>query len=141
MKTFGMFSNYARDLMFTKSIAIVDNDPDLLNIFSEALKMSGYDNVSSFSDPLLAYEHIKENLDKYSLLIIDDKMPNVNGLLMGTKLLEINPKLNVIILSDYFANLKCNYKFNILKKHVSISKLIDAVNESISKSITYDDKL
>ena len=54
---------------------------------------------------------------------------------------EINPKLNVTILSDYFVNLKCNYKFNILKKRVSISKLIDAVNESISKSISYDDKL
>jgi DNA-binding NtrC family response regulator len=125
--------------MITKSIAIIDEDPDLLNIFSEALKISGYD-VSSFSDPLLAYEHIKENSDKYSLLIIDDKMPDVNGLFMGTKLLEINPKLNVIILSDY-ANLKCNYKFNILKKRVSISKLIDAVNESILKSFLYDDKL
>ncbi len=125
--------------MITKSIAIIDDDPDLLNIFSEALKISGYD-VSSFSDPLLAYEHIKENSDKYSLLIIDDKMPNVNGLFMGTKLLEINPKLNVIIMSDYFANLKCNYKFNILKKRVSISKLIDAVNESILKSFLYDNK-
>ena len=124
--------------MFTKSIAIIDDDPDLLNLFSEALQMSGY-NVSSFSDPLLAYEHIKENSDKYSLLIIDDKMPDVNGLFMGTKLLEINPKLNVIIMCD-FADLKCNYKFNILKKRVSISKLIDAVNESILKSFLYHDK-
>ena len=86
--------------MFTKSIAIIDDDPDLLNIFSEALKISGYD-VSSFTDPLLAYEHIKENPNKYSLLIIDDKIPNISGLFMGTKLLEINPKLNVIILSDF----------------------------------------
>ena len=125
--------------MITKSIAIIDDDPDLLNIFSEALKMSGYYDVSSFTDPLLAYEHIQENPNKYSLLIIDDKMPNISRLFMGTKLLEINPKLNVIILSD-FVNLKCNYKFNILKKRVSISKLIDAVNESISKSISYDDK-
>ena len=72
--------------MFTNSIAIIDDDQDLLNIFSEALKISGYDNVSSFTDPLLAYEHIKENLDKYSLLIIDDKIPNISGLFMGTKL-------------------------------------------------------
>ena len=125
--------------MFNKSIAIVDDDPVLLNIYSEALKMSGYD-VCSFSNPLVAYDHIKENPDKYSLLIIDDKMPNINGLFMGTKLLEIKPKMNVIIMSD-FANLKCNYKFNILKKRVSISKLIDVVNESISKSISYDNKL
>ena len=125
--------------MFNKSIAIIDDDPVLLNIYSEALMMSGYD-VCSFSNPLVAYDHIKENPDKYSLLIIDDKIPNVNGLFMGTKLLEIQPKMNVIIMSD-FANLKCNYKFNILKKRVSISKLIDAVNESISKSISYDNKL
>ena len=126
--------------MITKSIAIIDDDPDLLNIFSEALKMSGYDNVSSFTDPLLAYEHMQENPDKYSLLIIDDKMSNISGLFLSTKLLEINPKLNVIILSDYFVDLKYNYKFNILKKRVSIFKLINAVNESISKSISYDDK-
>jgi DNA-binding NtrC family response regulator len=127
--------------MFNKSIVIVDDDQDLLNIYSEALKMSGYD-VSSFTDPILAYEHIKENPNKYSLVITDDKMPDMNGLFLSTKLLEINPKLNVIIMSDYFANdLEYNYKFNILKKSVSIFKLINAVNESISKSIAYDDKL
>ncbi len=70
--------------MFTKSIAIVDNDPDLLNIFSEALKMSGYYDVSSFTDPLLAYEHIKENPNKYSLVITDDKMPDMNRLFLST---------------------------------------------------------
>jgi len=46
--------------MFKKSIAIIDDDPDLLNLFSEALQMSGY-TVSSFTDPLLAYRHIQEN--------------------------------------------------------------------------------
>ena len=128
--------------MLTRSIAIVYDDPNLLNMYSEALKMSGYDDVSSFTDPVVAYEHIKENPDKYSLVIIDDdKMPDMNGLFLSTKLLEINPKLNVIILSDFFANdLEYNYKFNILKKRVSIYKLINAVNESISKSISHNDK-
>ena len=127
--------------MLTRSIAIVYDDPNLLNIYSEALKMSGYDDVSSFTDPIAAYEHIKENPNKYSLVIIDDKMPDMNGLFLSTKLLEINPKLNVIILSDFFAeDLEYNYKFNILKKRVSIYKLINAVNESMSKSISHNDK-
>ena len=86
--------------MFKKSIAIIDYDQDLLNLFSEALKMSGY-TVSSFTDPLLAYQHIQENPDKYSLVIVDEKIPNVNGLFSSTKLLEINPKLNVILLSNF----------------------------------------
>jgi DNA-binding NtrC family response regulator len=127
--------------MLTRSIAIVHDDPNLLNIYSESLKMSGYDDVSSFTDPIAAYEHIKENPNKYSLVIIDDKMPDMNGLFLSTKLLEINPKLNVIILSDFFADdLEYNYKFNILKKRVSIYKLINAVNESMSKSISHNDK-
>jgi DNA-binding NtrC family response regulator len=125
--------------MFTKSIAIVDDDPDLLNLFSEALQMSGY-NVSSFTDPSLAYQQIKENSNEYSLLIINDKMPKINALFLSTKLLEVNPKLNVILLSN-FKDFKYNYKFNILKKRVSISKLINAVNESISNSLSHDDKL
>jgi DNA-binding NtrC family response regulator len=123
--------------MFNKSIAIVDDVPDLLNLFSEALKMSGYD-VSSFTDPIAAYQHIKENPNKYSLVITDDKMPDMNGLFLSTKLLEINPKLNVIIMSD-FIEMDCNYKFNILKKRVSLFKLIDVVNDSISKSISHGD--
>ena len=128
--------------MLTRSIAIVYDDPNLLNMYSEALKMSGYDDVSSFTNPIVAYEHIKQNPNKYSLVISDDKMPDMNGLFLSTKLLEINPKLNVIIMSDFFANdLEYNYKFNILKKRVSIYKLINAVNESISKSISHNDKL
>jgi DNA-binding NtrC family response regulator len=128
--------------MFNKSIAIVVHDPDLLNIFSEALQMSGYHNVSSFTDPLLAYQHIQENPNKYSLLIIDDKMPDMDGLFLSTQLLEINPKLNVILLSNHFDDdLKYNYKFDILKKRVSIYRLIDVVNDSISKSISHGDKL
>ncbi len=101
--------------MLTRSIAIVYDDPNLLNIYSEALKMSGYDDVSSFTDPILAYKHIKQNPDKYSLVITGDKMPDMNGLFLSTKLLEINPKLNVIIISDII-ELDRNYKFHILKK-------------------------
>jgi DNA-binding NtrC family response regulator len=73
--------NYS--LMFNKSIVIVDDDPDLVNVYSDALKMSGYD-VSSFTDPYSAYQYIKENLYKYSLVITDDKMPNMSGLFLGT---------------------------------------------------------
>ena len=65
--------------MINKSIAFVDDKPDLLNMYSKALKMNGYNDVSSFTDALVVYKNIQENLDKYSLLIIDDKMADVNG--------------------------------------------------------------
>ena len=123
---------------FSKSIAIVGDDTYLVNLLSQTLKMNGYD-VCSFTDPLLAYEYIKENLSKYSLLITDYGMSLMNGLFLATKLLEINPQMNVILMSAF--DLDCNYKFNILKKPISIYKLIKVVNESISTSILNDDKL
>ena len=126
--------------MFNKSIAIVEDDSNLLNVYSKALKMRGYHDISSFTDPLLAYRHIQENPNKYSLLIIDDKISNINGLFISTKLLEINPKLNVILLNNS-KNIKYNYKFNILKKNISIFKLINTVNESISNSVSHDDRI
>jgi DNA-binding NtrC family response regulator len=124
---------------FSKSIAIVDDDTYLVSLISETLKMNGY-NVCSFTEPVLAYEYIKKHLNKYSLLITDHMMSQMNGLFLATKLLEINPKLNVIIMSTLVDNLECNYKFNILKKPLSIYKLISIVNESISKSLSNDNK-
>ncbi len=121
-----------------KSIAIVGDDAYIVNLFSETLKMNGYD-VCSFTEPVLAYKHIKENLSKYSLLITDHRMSRMNGLFLATKLLEINPQMNVILMSAF--DLDCNYKFNILKKPISIYKLIKVVNESISISISNDGKL
>ena len=102
---------------FSKSIAIVGDDTYLVNLLSQTLNMNGYD-VCSFTDPLLAYEYIKENLSKYSLLITDYGMSLMNGLFLATKLLEINPQMNVILMSAF--DLDCNYKFNILKKPISI---------------------
>ncbi len=88
-------------------------------------------DVYSFTEPVLAYNHIKKDFlaSKYSLLITDHKMLRMNGLFLATrKAQKINPKMNVIIMSTY-DNLECNYKFNILKKPISIYKLIKVVNE------------
>jgi len=58
--------------------------------------MSG-DTVSSFTDPLLAYQHIQENPDKYSLVIVDEKIFNLNGLFSSTKLRnKSKTKCNII---------------------------------------------
>ena len=48
--------------MFTKSIAIINDDPDLLNLFSEALQMSGYNVLVS----LIPFWHI--NTSRQTLL-------------------------------------------------------------------------
>jgi DNA-binding NtrC family response regulator len=118
-----------------KSIAVVDDESDLADLFSEALKISNYD-VCSFTDPTLAYEHIKENPDKYSLLITDYRMPQMNGLLLATKLLESNLSLKVIIMCS-FQELEYIPQFRFIRKPISILKFVKIVNETILSPLSY----
>jgi CheY-like chemotaxis protein len=67
-----------------KSVIVVDDEHDLVNLFTDALSSYGYD-VSAFTDPIAALEYIKKNPDKYSLLITDFSMNNMNGCELGNK--------------------------------------------------------
>ena len=116
-----------------ESIAVVDDESDLADLYSEALRKSNYD-VCSFTDPILAYEHIKENPYKYSLLITDYKMPHLNGLLLAMKLLEINQNLKVIILSSCY-EFECISQFRFIRKPISIPKFVKIVHETIFSSL------
>jgi CheY-like chemotaxis protein len=60
------------------SIAIVDDEPDSVQLFKDILTRNGY-NVVGFTNPLLALEHIKENQEEYDLILSDYKMIPING--------------------------------------------------------------
>jgi DNA-binding NtrC family response regulator len=82
--------------MSAKYIAIVDNELDIVDLFKEALEMKGY-YVSAFTNPLLALNHILKDPTRYSLIISDFRMPEMNGDELVTKLLET--KIKVILMS------------------------------------------
>ncbi|HJT85393.1 MAG TPA: hypothetical protein VJ697_13010 [Nitrososphaeraceae archaeon] len=45
--------------MITKAIVIIDDEADLVNLFSEALKLNSF-KVCAFTNPLEALNHIKK---------------------------------------------------------------------------------
>jgi DNA-binding NtrC family response regulator len=111
-----------------KSIIVVDDEHDLVDLFSDALSSNGYD-VSSFTDPTIAFENIKKNLDKYSLLITDFRMNDMNGCELGIKVKELNSDIQVIIISAY-ENVENNTaNFEVLSKPITIQILIKKVND------------
>ena len=57
-----------------KSIAIVDDDEDTVNLFTYFLRENGYD-VIGFTDPLLLLDYIFHHDIKFRLILIDYKMP------------------------------------------------------------------
>lgn len=95
-----------------KTILLVDDEPDVLFAVRLALERGGF--------VVDAYENPKEALDdyrpgKYDLLIIDIKMPYMNGLEFGASVRQSDPRARICFLtaindltaySDYYR--KCS---------------------------------
>jgi DNA-binding NtrC family response regulator len=118
--------------MLPKAIAIIDDETDLINLFSHALRMNGY-NVCVFTDPIDALNKLRNSLDEYALVISDFRMPMMNGYELCTKLLSINPKLEVIIMSAYQDIESDTSKFIFLNKPILIAQLLKIVKEKLTK--------
>jgi CheY-like chemotaxis protein len=80
----------------TKTIMIVDDEPDIILSFKIVLLEYGY-KVDSFTDPILALENFKAGL--YDLIIIDIRMPKMCGFELYKELKKIDDKIKVCFLT------------------------------------------
>ena len=77
---------------------IVDDEPDVILALKIVLENNGF-KVDSFSDPLLALESVKVEADKYMLLVLDIRMPNMNGFELYEQIKKIDDKVKVCFLT------------------------------------------
>lgn len=81
------------------NIMIIDDDEDILYIFQTLLKREGY-NTKVFSNPIESLKHYAEiNPYFYNLVIIDIRMPDLNGFQLYYRLKAINPHVNILFVS------------------------------------------
>jgi CheY-like chemotaxis protein len=83
-----------------QKILLVDDEPDLTTVFSMGLEDNGF-KVDAFNDPLLALSEFKKG--SYDLILLDDKMPNMNGFELYTEIRKIELRL-----PDYAYIKTCN---------------------------------
>jgi DNA-binding response OmpR family regulator len=97
--------------LFVKSILIIDDNPDITLTFKEGLeaennKKSENNNiffeVFAYNDPILALSEFKPNY--YDLMLIDIKMPKMNGFDFCVKALEIDVNPRVCFMSSALVN-------------------------------------
>src|SRR5215470_4294114 len=62
----------------TNAILLVDDEFDIMSVFTQALKEQGF-LVVGFTEPLLALDDFHINSDRYGLVISDLRMPVMNG--------------------------------------------------------------
>ena len=77
-------------------ILLVDNEPDIALAFKIGLEDNGF-VVDAFNDPLEALSSFKD--DFYDLLLLDIKMPNMNGIEFYQQMKEIDKRVKVCFIT------------------------------------------
>ena len=82
------------------SILIVDDEAELATLFKDFFQGLGIDAVA-FTNPLLAFEYVKENTSKFSLVITDLRMPGICGLELSKKIRELNDSIKIFLMTAF----------------------------------------
>jgi len=120
-----------------KRIAVVDDETDLAELFSQGLQQAGFKAIA-FDDPITALEHIASNPQEFSMVITDWKMPKMNGLEFTKQLSDIDGKIRVMLMSAYDLDqdqLRKVNKDDYLRKPMHIAKLIDSIETALSEPL------
>jgi DNA-binding response OmpR family regulator len=80
----------------TKKILLVDDEPDVTYTIKNILEDSGF-KADSFNDPILALNNYKVNF--YDLVLLDIKMPTMDGFELYLKIREKDPKVKICFLT------------------------------------------
>jgi DNA-binding NtrC family response regulator len=83
-----------------KYTMIVDDEPDILTLFSDYLQMKGL-KVRTFEDPIQALSELQLNHAYYDVIISDIRMPQMSGIELVKRVSKIDSKIKVIFMSAF----------------------------------------
>ena len=115
-------------------IMLVDDEPDINAALSVVLKREGYD-VDTFENPFIALEKLKPGF--YGLIILDVKMPQMDGFELYREIKKVDRKAKICFLTAselYYENFR-KEKFATLDKELFIIKPIS--NAELLKKIDF----
>ena len=115
-----------------KQIMVVDDESDLTLFYQMSLEYYGF-VVDTFNEPKEALSNFKPNY--YDLIILDIKMPNMDGFELYREMKEKDPYIKVCFLTAselYYEEFR-DREFSTLDKELFIRKPIG--NEDLTKKI------
>jgi two-component system, cell cycle response regulator CpdR len=124
---------------FPVFVAVIDDEPDLVNLFRDALRQIPGIEAFAFSDPLLALTHFRINHERYGCVISDYRMPSMVGTKLLTEMKGINPEVTRILISAFDVNdeifKECDCVDKFLQKPITMSQLIEQVQPFVSEQL------
>jgi len=113
---------------FSKTVLLVDDDPDVTTVFGLGLQDEGFD-VHTYNDPLEALSQFRP--DFYDLLLVDINMPEMNGIDLSIKILELDTNVKICFITAGDANIEVLRELYptrsigcYIKKPVTIDQLV-----------------
>ena len=122
---------------------IIDDDHDITKLFRLFLEHDGY-KVDAFLDPIDALYYFRRNV--YDLVLLDLKMPKMNGMLLYQKLKNIDSDLLFCFITankEYIDHLKKNnpdIEKIVIYKPIHLSELRDKINLLLANHEQQDKK-
>jgi two-component system, OmpR family, sensor histidine kinase VicK len=116
-----------------KRILIVDDEPDVNTVLKKVLEQGGF-NVDSYDDPILALENFKAG--SYDILLLDVKMPEMDGFQLYKKMKRIDSKVKVCFLTAsemYYERFRNEEELNEIPRDLFLQKPIE--NEDLIKKL------
>src|ERR687886_339636 len=133
----------ARSEKNKKRVLLVDDEPDICMIYQMVLEDAGYECVSH-TDPVKALKDFRPNY--YDLIILDIKMPVLNGFELCKKIREVDRTVHIIFITAaeaYYEKFRTQHypelgKVNYIQKPIGNEELVQIVDMVIANSITMD---
>jgi len=123
-----------------KRVLIVDDEPDVTLVLKQVLDENGFE-ADSYDEPRLALNNFKANM--YDLLLLDIKMPDINGLDLYQEIRKIDDKVKVCFLTAsemFYEKFRKEEPYSKVDKELFIAKpieneeLLDYLNKVINNS-------
>ena len=126
-----------------KRIILVDDEPDICMVYQIVLEDAGFQCIS-YTDSVKALKEFKPNY--YDLILLDIKMPVLNGFELCTKIREVDKAVYIIFITaseQYYEQFRTQHypelgKINYIQKPIGNQELIQIVNRIVTNSITID---
>jgi DNA-binding response OmpR family regulator len=118
-------------------ILVVDDEPDNAAIFTMGLEDSGFE-VDTFTDPISALAAFRESNNRYNFLILDIKMPDMNGFELYEQIKKLDNKVKVCFLTAFGEGYTEEFKkrfpssshgVSFIRKPIRMQDLVKKVNE------------
>jgi DNA-binding NtrC family response regulator len=114
-----------------KSIAVIDDEEDIVTLFTEILQENGY-HVMGFTDSLVILDYIRKYPNEFDLIIIDYKMSPMQGCELSNKISTINAKIKMVLITAYDNIINNDLNLEIVKKPITNITLMKIIHNYLN---------